>query len=68
MFKYIICLIWIDLLDFSPQATPSISGPLGPYNFFIKIFLAQDTCFTKKAPRCKLDNRGRIVLRLDIIT
>ena len=57
MFKYIICLIWIDLLDFSPQATPSISGPLGPYNFF-----------TKKAPRCKLDNRGRIVLRLDIIT
>ena len=34
MFKYIICLIWKDLFDFCPKDTPSISGPLGPYNFY----------------------------------
>ena len=33
MFKYSICLIWKDLFDFCPKDTPSISGPLGPYNF-----------------------------------
>ena len=58
MFKYIICLIWIDLLDFSPQATP-----------IQYLACPSITCsHKKKPPVVKLDNRRRIVLRLDIIT
>ena len=48
MFKYIFCLIWKDLFDFLrpfgskrllrrralSEGHSSISGPLGPYNFY----------------------------------